>query len=477
MVEFLNMLSTWSLSLQQHARVLYTVLWQPSMAWWLVVWGLVAGAILRFAPWYSVVVGMTQLWAGRSNTAFLAPHAAFTRGLFSLSFMLGVMQLSAARVIQTAGPSAIVWMLLAALPAMAIHAFELQLSTPDLGDAPHAKKTTAANKPVRMRFQLSMMRMLPLLGEKWRWLGKVYAGLGLLGGLCLGALAQAQIVTQGLAHLPVLLPWMVGAGLALCIAPCLFVRTPTLIRWCAGLTLGSCILFLSIVAIALLTRITLLPQRIYVLGKGVFAAVESSSKMAGASWTAMAAYGLMVGFSAVLAGLGVTASMRSGNAHAPPTLPSGRPPHTATFAASHALIAPFYLLCFGLGSALVMLGSHFWLQHQSPLQTMLEGFEYALPTLGRTACLVALGMGALAAILAWSLFVKNCLQQLFGAMVGLWLLRIIWPLALLAGSTLSHLQFLPLSLALAVPWLVFYMACATWAGIGLLYRRHLAQAH
>ena len=456
----LQKLSTLSLLLEPQAKTLLAWLWQPNLAWGLVVLGCVAGVVLRLGPWHPAIGGASN-FKGPCSGRETARNALFIHWLFPLGFMLGAMQIGAATVVQTAGPSAIVWAGLAAIPAIGFYGLEIALSNYQLRQIPPASTPAGTHGVKSASDGLNVLRTLPLLGAPWQWLGKLYAGLGLLVGICLGTLAQVQVIVQGLANFLQFPSWILGVGLVGCMLPCLFVKTTTLMRWCASLALATCIIFLSTLTISLLMRATLIPQAIHALGKGIFSAADSSSNLAGTHWANVAGYGLAVGFSAVLVSLGMLP---------PSTSPKSPAFNTRSLASSRLFLAPFYLLSFGLGTALVILGSHFWLQHQSPLQTTLKGFEHALPALGGVASLAALGLGALAALLAWSLLVRRCLQHLLGETAGLWLFGVLWPSALLGGSVFFHLPFLGLGLALTIPWVMLHVGCTLWAGTVVWYR-------
>ncbi|KAA1194925.1 alanine/glycine:cation symporter family protein [Photorhabdus heterorhabditis] len=263
------------------------------------------------------------------------------------------------------------------------------------------------------------------LGEKWVWLGTLFAIFGSLACFGIGNTVQANSVADVLQSnfgvstmvTAVILAFLVGAVL---------IGGITRIADVAGkLVPFMTVAYLVAGIVVLGVNFSEIPAAFALIVKSAFTPVAAQGGFAGAAVWAAIRFGVARGIFSNEAGLGSAPI-----AHA--TAKTQNPVRQGLIAMLGTFIDTI-IVCSITGLTIVITGG--WLTGQTGATLTATSFSAAIPG-GNYIVAGALVIFAFTTILGWSFYGEKCIQYLFGQK-AITPFRVVWIIALMVGATQS----------------------------------------
>lgn len=395
---------------------------------------------LRFMPIFNILHAFRLMLSGRetSGKGEIPPFQAL---MTAMSATVGTGNIAGvATAVFIGGPGALFWMWLTALFGMATKFAEAVLA---VKYREKGENGTYVGGP--------MYYIKNGMGEKWKWLGTLFALFGAVACFGIGNAVQSNSIAQVLESRFSFSPLIVGLVIMV-LAGCVIIGGLKRIGKFAG-TLVPIMALAYILGgiIILLMHIDQLGSAIVLVFEHAFTPASAQGGFAGAAvWMAIR-YGVARGVFSNEAGLG-SAPIAHASAQTKDPVRQGLVAMLGTFLDT-------LIICSITGLVIIISGE--WTSGQSGAALTSAAFDQVLSGWGGYLVAVSLAVFAFTTIVGWSVYGERCAEYLFGSKAVI-PFRIIFVLALpvgaimelnfvwLVGDTLNALMAIPNLIALGV---------------------------
>ncbi|EMP54443.1 sodium/alanine symporter family protein [Marinobacter santoriniensis NKSG1] len=394
------------------------LVWGPPMLVLILGVGLFLSIGLKLMPIRKLGAGFRLMWTGRKATGAEAEGEIppFQALMTALSATVGTGNIAGvATAVFLGGPGALLWMWLTALVGMATKYSEAVLAVrfrevDERGDHVGGPMYYIRNG----------------LGQKWAWLGILFAVFAAVAGFGIGNTVQANSVADvieanfGVPH------WVSGVVLMVLVGLVLIGGIRRIGHVASALVPLMAISYLVAGVVVLALNASEIPAALSLVFSHAFTPIAAQGGFAGAAVWAAIRFGVARGIFSNEAGLG-SAPIAHAAAQTKDPINQGMVAMLGTFIDT-------IIICSITG--LVIITSGTWTQGVSGAELTSLAFAEALPGVGNYIVAIALAIFAFTTILGWSFYGERCIEFLFGvkAIVPY---RVAWILAIPVGATLK----------------------------------------
>ncbi len=411
--------------------------WGPVMLLLILGTGLYLSLGLRFLPVRLVPEGFRLLWRGRKEERDEGEISPFNALMTSLSATIGTGNIAGvATAIFMGGPGAMFWMWVAALLGMATKYAEAVLAVN------YREKDEDGNHVGGPMFYIKNG-----LGEKWRWLGVLFALFASIAGFGIGNTIQANSVSDVMESSFGVPELYTGIVLAVLVGLVLIGGIRRIAHVAGAVVPFMAIAYLASGLLILALNIAAIPDAVVLIVKSAFTPTAAAGGFAGATVWAALQFGVARGIFSNEAGLGSAPI-----AHAAAKTDS---PVRQGLIAMMGTFIDTIVICTITGVAIVVSGAY--LSGESGAALSMLAFSTALPYIGEYVVTLGLIVFAFTTLVGWSFYGEKSVYFLFGhkAIVPF---RLLWIAAIPFGSMMD-LKFIwlmadTLNALMAVPNLI-----------------------
>ena len=381
-------------TLIQALKAINDVIWGPGMLILLIGTGLYLTVGLRFYTFRNIFSAFSMLWKGRTSSAGdkgeLTPFNALMTalaGTIGTGSIVGV-----ATAILSGGPGALFWMWCTAMVGMATKFSEILLAV-------RYREVTPAGNFVGG----AMYFIKNGLGEKWKWLGGLFAIFAAITCFGTGNAVQTNAISGVLWGTFGVPTWITALILFLLIASVLLGGLRRI-----GSVAGKIVPFMAILytlasLLIIILNIKEVPAMFLHVIEEAFTPTAAQGGFAGATAMMAVRFGMARGIFANEAGLG------SGPiAHATAT---STPIRQATIGMLDVFITTM-IVCSMTGFAILVTGQ--WTSGLTGAAMTSAAFETSLPGIGGIAVTICLTFFAFTTALGWCVYGERCAIYFFG---------------------------------------------------------------
>lgn len=395
---------------------------------------------LKFMPIFNIGRAFKLLWSGRDadGQGEIPPFQAL---MTAMSATVGTGNIAGvATAVFVGGPGALFWMWLTALLGMATKYAEAVLAVKY-----REKGANGAYVGGPMYYIKNGM------GEKWAWLGTLFALFGTVACFGIGNAVQSNSIAQALESNFSFSPLIVGLVVMVLAGAVIIGGLKRIGRFAGALVPIMALAYIIAGVVILALNIDKLGGAIALVFEYAFTPASAQGGFAGAAvWMAMR-YGVARGVFSNEAGLG-SAPIAHASAQTSDPVRQGLVAMLGTFLDT-------LIICSITGLVIIISGE--WTSGQSGAALTSAAFDQVLSGWGGYLVAISLAVFAFTTIVGWSVYGERCAQYLFGEK-AVTPFRLIFVLALpvgsvmelnfvwLLGDTLNALMAIPNLIALGV---------------------------
>jgi AGCS family alanine or glycine:cation symporter len=368
-------------------------------------------------PVLKLGAGFRLMWSGRARgEADEGEIPPFQALMTALSATVGTGNIAGvATAVFLGGPGALFWMWLTALVGMATKYSEAVLAV-------RFREVDERGKHVGG----PMYYIRNGLGNKWAWLGVLFAIFAAVAAFGIGNTVQANSVADvletnfGLPH------WVTGLILMVLVGMVLIGGIRRIGQVASALVPFMAVSYVLIGLIVLAINANEIPSAIAMVFSSAFSGSAAEGGFAGAAVWAAIRFGVARGIFSNEAGLG-SAPIAHAVAQTKDPVKQGMVAMLGTFIDT-------IIVCSITG--LVIITSGAWTSGETGAALTSLAFESGLPGFGNYIVAISLAIFAFTTILGWSFYGERCIEFLFGtrAIVPY---RVVWIAAIPVGATVN----------------------------------------
>ena len=433
------------------------VVWGPLMLVLILGTGLFLQVGLKVMPIRKIPAAFRLMWEGRKKGAAedgeISPFAAL---MTALSATVGTGNIAGvATAIFLGGPGALFWMWCTALVGMATK----------YAEAVCAVKYREVDE-LGNHVGGPMYYIKNGMGQKWAWLGVLFAVFGAIAGFGIGNTVQANSVADALNTSFGIPDWATGLVLMFLVGAVILGGISRIGNVASALVPTMAIGYIIVGLIVLVINAGAIPAAFGLIFTHAFTPVAATGGFAGAAMAAAIRFGVARGVFSNEAGLGSAAI-----AHAAATT---KDPVRQGMIAMLGTLIDTLIVCSITGLAIISTGV--WTSGVTGASLTAAAFEAGLPGVGTYLVTIALAVFAFTTMLGWAFYCEKCVEFLLGVK-AIMPFRILWCLAAPVGAignlgiiwlvadTLNAMMAIPNLIALLVlSPVVFKLTKAYWAG-------------
>ena len=389
-----------------------SVVWGPLMLGLILGTGAWLMLGLRLMPLRKLGFGFKQLLKGEGGSGHgdISPFSAL---MTSLSATIGTGNIAGvATAIGIGGPGALFWMWCTALVGMATKYAEAVLAV-------EYRETDELGR----RVGGPMYYIKNGLGQRWLWLGSLFAIFGMLAGFGIGNTVQASEVARVLASSFDVSEEMSGAVMAVLVGVVLLGGIKSIARVASSVVPLMGFTYLLGCAVVLVMHAGELPQALQLIVSSAFTPTAAEGGFAGAAVLVAIRMGVARGIFSNEAGLG-SAPIAHAAAKTDSPVRQG----------SIAMLGTFIdtlVICTLTGLALIV--TNVWTGTEQGAAMTASAFATIAPLWGAKFVAIILAVFAFTTIIGWSYYGERCAEYLFGVKVIV-PYRILWTGAVYIGA-------------------------------------------
>lgn len=395
------------------------IVWGPMMLVLILGVGLFLSLGLKLVPILKLGTGFRLMWGGRSaaegdqEQGEIPPFQAL---MTAMSATVGTGNIAGvATAIFLGGPGALFWMWVTALIGMATKYSEAVLAV-------RYRETDEKGQHVGG----PMYYIKNGLGQKWAWMGVLFAIFGACAGFGIGNTVQSNSVADVLQTNFSIPTWLSGIVMAVLVGAVLIGGIKRIGHVAGALVPFMAISYLVAGLIVLAINAQALPHALNLIFTHAFSPIAAQGGFAGAAVWAALRFGVARGVFSNEAGLGSA-----------PIAHAAAQTHNPVRQGLIAMLGTFLdtlVICTITG--LVIVSSGAWTGGESGAALTSQAFASALPSFGNYLVAIALAIFAFTTIIGWSFYGERCVEFLFG-IKAVTPYRIAWIIAIPLGATLS----------------------------------------
>ncbi|MDG3085754.1 sodium:alanine symporter family protein [Vibrio hannami] len=395
---------------------------------------------LKFMPIFNIGRAFKLMWSGRSSggDGEIPPFQAL---MTAMSATVGTGNIAGvATAVFIGGPGALFWMWLTALVGMATKFGEAVLAVKY-----REKDENGAYVGGPMYYIKNGM------GQKWAWLGTLFALFGAVASFGIGNAVQSNSIAQVLESNFSFSPLVVGIVIMVLAGAVIIGGLKRVGKFAGAMVPFMAIAYIVSGLIILLMNFGELGAAIALVFEHAFTPASAEGGFAGATvWMAIR-FGVARGVFSNEAGLG-SAPIAHASAQTDDPVRQGLIAMLGTFLDT-------LVICSITGLVIIISGE--WTGGESGAALTSAAFGHILPGWGSYLVAISLAVFAFTTIVGWSVYGERCAEYLFGAKAVI-VYRVIFVLALpvgamaelnfvwLLGDTLNAMMAIPNLIALAV---------------------------
>ena len=388
------------------------IAWGPYMLAFIALTGLYLTIGLKFMPIMKIPYGFKLLKAKTDNSEkgeIPARSALFT----AMSATVGTGNIAGvATAIALGGPGAIFWMWIMGFVGMATKYGEAVLAV-------KYRETDSNGSYVGG----PMYYIKNGLGEKWKWLGFLFALFGTIAAFGIGNMVQSNTVANQLQNTLHIDPLTTGIIIA-SIAGLVIIGGVKRISTFAS-TLVPIMAFIYIISalIIVIMNLNKVPEAFGIIVDSAFNGTAATGGFAGATVLMAIRFGIARGVFSNEAGLGSAPI-----AHA--AAKTNSPVKQGTIAMLGTFIDTIIICSL---TALVIVISGAWQSGDNGAVLTSNAFVYGLPAIGESIITISLILFAFTTIIGWSYYGERCSAYIFGTK-AIKPYRVLWLLSIVLGA-------------------------------------------
>ncbi|MGB5445128.1 MAG: sodium:alanine symporter family protein, partial [Psychromonas sp.] len=395
---------------------------------------------LKFMPILNVGAAFKLMWSGReaSGKGEITPFQAL---MTAMSATVGTGNIAGvATAVFIGGPGALFWMWMTALLGMATKYAEAVLA---VKYREKDKNGSYVGGP--------MYYIKNGMGQKWAWLGTLFAVFGAVACFGIGNAVQSNSIAQVLQSNFSYSPLVVGLIVMVLAGGVILGGLKRVGKFAGALVPLMALAYISSGVIILLMHTSEIIPAVVTIIEHAFSPASAQGGFAGATvWMAIR-FGVARGVFSNEAGLG-SAPIAHASAQTSDPVRQGLVAMLGTFIDT-------LIICSITGLVIVISGA--WTEGESGAALTSAAFNLALPGWGGYLVAISLAIFAFTTIVGWSVYGERCAEYLFGSKAVI-PFRLIFILALpvgavmdlnfvwLLGDTLNAMMAIPNLIALAV---------------------------
>ncbi len=392
------------------------VVWGPWMLGLILGVGLFLMLGLRLMPILKLGTGFRLLWSGRRAKAGEADSgqiSPFQALMTAMSATVGTGNIAGvATAVFLGGPGALFWMWCTALVGMATKFAEAVLAV---------KYREVDEKGNHVGGPMYYIKNG--LGQKWTWLGTVFAVFGALAGFGIGNTVQSNSVAAVLEANFGLNVWVSGLVMMVLVGLVLIGGIKRI-----GSVAGALVPFMALAYIGsgllvLVINAAAIPEAFAMVIEYAFTPAAAEGGFAGAAVWAAIRFGVARGVFSNEAGLG-SAPIAHAAAQTKDPIRQGMVAMLGTFLDT-------IVICTITGLVIVTSGA--WTAGESGAALTSAAFASALPGVGNYLVAIGLAIFAFTTMIGWSFYGERCVEYLFGVK-AITPYRILWVVAIPLGA-------------------------------------------
>lgn len=414
-----------------------------------IVWGvpMLAGILgvglfmqvrLSFLPIRKLGTGFKLLFQ-RNESRGEGQISPFNALMTALSATIGTGNIAGvATAVVMGGPGALFWMWMTALVGMATKYSEAVLAVRFREVDQHGQYVGGP-----------MYYIKNGLGQKWIWLGTLFAFFGACASFGIGNTVQANSVADVLESNFGVDKWVTSVLLVVLVGAVLIGGIRRISDVAGKLVPFMTVGYFGAGLVVLAMNVSEIPAALSLIITSAFTPVAAQGGFAGAAVWAAIRFGVARGVFSNEAGLG-SAPIAHAAAKTQNPIRQGLIAMLGTFIDT-------IIVCSVTGLTIVIMGG--WLTSETGATLTASSFKAAIPG-GNYIVAVALTIFAFTTILGWSFYGEKCVQFLFG-LKAIKVFRVLWIIALPVGAT-QPLDFVwlladTLNAMMAIPNLIALM--------------------
>lgn len=400
-------------------KAINSVVWGPVMLMLILGVGLFLMLGLKGMPIRKLGAGFSLMWRGRASNqedereGELSPFNAL---MTALSATVGTGNIAGvATAVALGGPGAIFWMWCTALVGMATKYAEAVLAVRFREVDENGQHVGGPMYYIRNG-----------LGQRWAWMGILFAIFGACAGFGIGNTVQSNSVADVLQTNFAIPHWATGVVLMVLVGLVLLGGVRRIGQVAGALVPFMAVFYILAGLLVMALNASQLPDAFSLIITHAFTPIAAGGGFAGAAVASAIRFGVARGVFSNEAGLGSAPI-----AHA--TAQTRNPVRQGLVAMLGTFIDTI-IVCSITG--LVIVSSGAWQSGESGAALTSMAFDQVLPGFGGYIVAFALAIFGFTTILGWSLYGERCVEFLFG-IKAITPYRVLWILALPAGSMLS----------------------------------------
>lgn len=389
------------------------IVWGPLMLVLLLGTGLYLTLGLKVLPLRKLVYGFRMLWRGRKGDHEEGDITPFNALMTALAATVGTGNIAGvATAIFLGGPGAVFWMWMTALVGMATK----------YGEAVLAVRYREVDER-DLHVGGPMYYIKNGMGERWRWLGFLFALFGTLAAFGIGNTIQANSVAHALQTSFAVPEYASGLVMAVLVYLVLVGGIRRI-----GEVAGKLVPFMAIVYVGgaltvLVLHFDRIPGALALVLSDAFTGTAATGGFAGAGVMAAIRFGVARGIFSNEAGLG-TAPIAHAAARTTDPVRQGVVAMLGTFIDTIVICTM---------TALVILVTGVWNSGETGAALSGLAFHQGLPGPGDWLVTFGLVLFAFTTLIGWSYYGERCAEYLFGVRV-ITAYRILWVFAVPVGA-------------------------------------------
>ena len=390
------------------------VIWGPGMLTLLLGTGIYLSIGLKGISITKIPYAFKQLFKGRkgSGEGEISPFNAL---MTALSSTVGTGNIAGvATAIALGGPGALFWMWCTALLGLATKFAEAVLAV-------NFRETNSQGKKIGG----PMYYIKNGLGEKWKWLGVIFALFGSLAGFGLANTVQSNAVSQVMLETYNVSTQVSGIVMSVLVAAVLLGGIKRIAEVAGKLVPLMTIIYFTSTFTILILNVAEIPAAIVLIVDSAFNGAAASGGFAGAAVMLALRAGVARGIFSNEAGLGSAPI-----AHA--AAETNSPVRQGTIAMLGTFIDTL-IICTMTGLVLIVTGV--WDGIPQGAAMTLSAFSAELPY-GDTILTLCLVLFAFTTMLGWSYYGERCAEFLLGPKI-VTPFRILWVIGIYMGTQMS----------------------------------------
>jgi len=390
--------------------------WGPVMLVLILGTGFYLTLGLRFLPVRLIPEGFRLIWKGRKEDREEGEISPFNALMTSLSATIGTGNIAGvATAIFLGGPGAMFWMWMAAFLGMATKYAEAVLAVN------YREKDEDGNHVGGPMFYIKNG-----LGEKWKWLGVLFALFASIAGFGIGNTIQANSVSDVMESSFGVPELYTGIVLAVLVGLVLIGGIKRIAHVAGAIVPFMAIAYLAGGLLILAINITAIPEALVLIVKSAFTPTAAVGGFAGATVWAALQFGVARGIFSNEAGLGSAPI-----AHAAAKTDS---PVRQGLVAMMGTFIDTIVICSITGLTIVISGAY--TSGESGAALSMLAFSTALPYIGEYVVTLGLIVFAFTTLVGWSFYGEKSVYFLFGhrAIIPF---RLLWVLVIPIGSVMD----------------------------------------